>query len=333
MVPFEEMPHALNPSEGIVVSCNNKPVSDSYPHDLGDLFANGFRARRVRDLLNGRRLSFDNCRQMQMDVVSLPAKEIVSRLRLLDVECEEREVWRLLETWDGTMAADSVAASIYAVFINHLAHLLLAPHLSPDLLYQVLGAGPHPILLPKTEFHGRFQLAVIEMLQNPNSSWLPGNRTARSAVVSQALRNGLADLRRRLGPDPHLWQWGRLHQVRFRHAMSNVALIGRVFNVGPFPLGGDSDTVAQSAGHPEDPYDTGSSGVSFRFVVDWGEQGRMGVVYAPGQSGQVGSRFHGNLTPAWLDGGLLQLPWKLEEITSAARHHLQLLPAQAQNQT
>ncbi|MBN2044679.1 MAG: penicillin acylase family protein, partial [Anaerolineales bacterium] len=37
VVPFEEMPHALNPSQGYLVSCNHKIVPEDYPHFLGNV--------------------------------------------------------------------------------------------------------------------------------------------------------------------------------------------------------------------------------------------------------------------------------------------------------
>ena len=49
-VPFEEMPHALNPEQGYVVTCNNRIIPDDYPHFLGTVWMNGYRARRITDV-------------------------------------------------------------------------------------------------------------------------------------------------------------------------------------------------------------------------------------------------------------------------------------------
>jgi penicillin amidase len=62
-VPFEEMPHALNPQQGYIVTCNHRLVPDDYPHFLGEVWMNGYRARRLVDMLKSKgQLSIDDMR-------------------------------------------------------------------------------------------------------------------------------------------------------------------------------------------------------------------------------------------------------------------------------
>ena len=77
----------------------------------------------------------------------------------------------------------------------------------------------------------------------------------RDAVLARSLKEAIAWLRTTLGPAPAQWQWGRLHRVTFAHAMALQKLLDRVFNRGPYPIGGDTDTVCQVAMLPDDPYD------------------------------------------------------------------------------
>jgi len=57
-----------------------------------------------------------------------------------------------------------------------------------------------------------------------------------------------------LGPSEFDWQWGQLHQVTFEHPLSLQKPFDQVFDRGPFPIGGDTDTPLQTAMLPEDPY-------------------------------------------------------------------------------
>ena len=68
-VPFEEMPHALNPACGYIVSCNHRimpetlPSGEAYPHFLGLGWMNGYRAQRiVAEIERLGRLSPADCR-------------------------------------------------------------------------------------------------------------------------------------------------------------------------------------------------------------------------------------------------------------------------------
>lgn len=47
-VPFEAMPHALNPEQGYVASCNHRVIADDYPYYLGSAWVNGYRAAAWR---------------------------------------------------------------------------------------------------------------------------------------------------------------------------------------------------------------------------------------------------------------------------------------------
>jgi penicillin amidase len=46
-VPFEKMPHALNPEKGYLVTANHKIEPDNFPYFLSDNYMNGYRANRL----------------------------------------------------------------------------------------------------------------------------------------------------------------------------------------------------------------------------------------------------------------------------------------------
>src|SRR5690606_36889695 len=50
-VPFEELPSVLNPDEGFVVTANQAVIGDDYPHHLTDDWDQGYRAQRIRELV------------------------------------------------------------------------------------------------------------------------------------------------------------------------------------------------------------------------------------------------------------------------------------------
>src|SRR5439155_20363180 len=53
-VPFDELPHAVDPPEHFIASANEKPAPASYPHAISGEFIDPHRARRIVDLLAGK---------------------------------------------------------------------------------------------------------------------------------------------------------------------------------------------------------------------------------------------------------------------------------------
>ncbi len=77
-VPFEAMPHALNPTSGYIVTCNHRIIGDDYPYFLGNAWMNGYRARRIVDYIESKStLSLEDHRRLHVDFVCLPGVEFV----------------------------------------------------------------------------------------------------------------------------------------------------------------------------------------------------------------------------------------------------------------
>ena len=54
MVPFADLPHVFDPPSHFIVTANNRPAPDGYPHLLGLDWAEPYRAQRIIDLLRER---------------------------------------------------------------------------------------------------------------------------------------------------------------------------------------------------------------------------------------------------------------------------------------
>jgi Penicillin amidase len=85
--------------------------------------------------------------------------------------------------------------------------------------------------------------------------------------------------------------------------------LDQVFNCGPFPIGGDEDTVALASGLTREilsgNYDASGWGVSHRRVVDMRDKmNNSYVALAPGNIANLASRFFASDMQRWLDGKL-----------------------------
>jgi penicillin G amidase len=343
-IPFNEMPHALNPAEGYLITSNNRIVNDDYSHFLGFTWMNGYRARRLDDLIRNQlqengRVSLEDCQRFQMDVYSLPGRELVERLTELETADGDANLClRLLREWDGWLTPESVGGAVYQVLLARLAPRILGNRLTAEQQMNFLGLGPHYLLYPANELYGHWSVTLMRLLDDGNSGWFAAEdgraaensratENSREAILIHCLVETAVELRGLLGDDPAQWQWGRLHQVRFSHAMSVQPPLDLIFNQGPFPIGGDTDTVNQTATLPNRLYENNAFSVSYRQVVDMGNLGNARAMYAPGQSGHLGSEQYGNMIQPWLNGGYFPMTWGEGAVSKAAEHTLTLVPA------
>lgn len=325
-VPFSEMPHALNPKTGYIISANHQLVDGSYPHFLGKVWRNGYRARRLDELIGGVELiSLEMCQRFQLDLKSIPGIKLVSQFADFKATSTEAQCCLdLLRAWDGWLGPESVGGAVFEVLLVQLAEAILAPHMEEDLRQQLLGTGPNPLFAPVNEFHGYWPATLIRLLESDSKTWIPD----RQALLEGCFKNTWRELCQRLGDDPGRWQWGRLHRVNFAHPLGMVPPFDLVFNQGPYAIGGDTNTVAQTGIRPELPYDNNGISISARMVVDMGDMDKARAVYAPGQSGHLGSPFYGNMIGAWLEGESFPMTWSEAAVVAASENQLTLVPDQ-----
>ena len=324
-VPYNEMPHALNPERGYLVTCNHKIVPDDYPHFLGNLWMNGYRARRLAELIDGcEKLSLQDHQKFHMDVKCLPGLELVSRLEnVTDPDADVQLALRLLGEWDGFLTPESVAGMAYEVVRYTLVRNLLDPSLGEELAKRLMGQGFHPLLMHSNEFYGNDTVVLFRLLDNPESWWVK-QAGGRDVVISKSLKQAIAWLRGNVGSDERSWQWGKIHRIKFEHPMSLQKPFDQVFDRGPFPIGGDTDTVCQTAMYPHNPYDNKAWSPSFRQIVDMGDLARSLVITPPGQSGQLASPHYDDLAQPWLNGEYHPMLWTRQQVEADAKAKLVL---------
>jgi penicillin amidase len=166
----------------------------------------------------------------------------------------------------------------------------------------------------------RARPAVIEALAARDDTFFPPGRSWEDVV-----RSALAAAVRTLGPDPALWTRGRLHRVRFAHGLDPLPGLRRVFSRGPYPVGGDADTVNVMARVPG--IGPGSMiGPSMRAVFDLGDPDGTLISLAPGQSGHPASPHYDDFLPGWLAGELVPLAMDREHVDELAEARLVLRP-------
>jgi penicillin G amidase len=319
-VPYDELPWALDPDDGFLVTANQRPHDDSYPWLLGKDFLPAHRARRIAQRIAERPThDAESFASMQMDTVSLPARELLPLLVRTDPEtARQRAALDRLGAWDGDLAAGSAAAALYQVWNVKIAEAVLLPLLGEDL-YQ------HYHSLRQWTNAFQFQ-ALPNLLRMPTARWFgEGGAGARDRVLRGALDAALDELTATLGDDPDAWRWGDLHRIRFAGTLARIPGLEQLFTGGEGSMGGDEQTVLQGMYSIGEGY--GVSVVpSWRMVVDLGDLDRSLGVNTLGQSGNPASPHFRDQFPLWLDGKLHPLPFTRAAVDAATAATLRLMP-------
>lgn len=139
---------------------------------------------------------------------------------------------------------------------------------------------------------------------------------ARAADVSAARRSELSEaalaaavetMRAQQGTDRSQWRWGRIHRSEFPHWL--VA----AYDLPAVERNGGGGTIA-------------ATGATFREVIDFADLDNSRVTSAPGQSGQPGSPFYGNLLALWGNGQFFPLLYSRPAVEGRTSHRLELAP-------
>jgi penicillin amidase len=320
-IPFDEMPSAFNPPDGVIITANNRVVDERYPYYLSSDYCRGSRAGRIQQLIDPlQKISPDDIRRMHVDQVSIPARTMAGLLSQVSTDDPELQILLgRLAAWDGSLSADSPLAAFYQSFCVRLLHRLLDPRLG-DLAGNYIGKGITPILAEGTILAERAREWLEWVLQQPDSDWFDlGKGEQRDDVLRLVLRETVDDIKEHLGPGIDDWAWGRLHTLTLLHPLGAVKPLDKLFNRGPYPMGGDYDTVWASGSSRFDLSSVAIVGPPFRFIADLGNLDNCLGVLLPGQSGQPSSAHYADQLQTWLKGEYHTMLFSREQVEKEAK--------------
>jgi penicillin amidase len=317
-VPPAEMPSVFNPEEGIFATANNRPAVP-IRHLLACDWIDDYRWTRIMQILRSRpRHSIADFQAMQQDVTSVAAQQVAARLaQLTPGDGLAPDVLVRLRRWDGSLDAASPEAAIYEIFRMELVRALYRD-LGDETVLLVLGRGPDPVIAPVTSFFSRGSSELLARMDQADES-----------VVRAALVAALRFLGDRMGPDANRWRWGDLHRISFKHPIGlAVPILDRLLQLsrGPYPIGGDADTLAQAGVDPWNPFTATAFMASYRQVFDTGDWDRGVFILPTGQSGHPASPHYADMVSAWRTGGDRPLPFSPQAVRAQAEDTIQLTP-------
>ena len=291
---FDEMPRALNPADGFIVTANNRIAGTGYPHFIAAEFAPPFRAARIREMiLAGSAFTPDDVRRMQMDTLDVFARWAKDLAAAAADSAGRADVAAALRTWDGTMAAARTEPVVFYSWYRALQRLTFADELggsyAPD---DVMRAG----------------------LRAGASRWFDDIATPQAegleTMSARAMREALAVA----GTST----WGQVHRTTSRHSLGTAKPLDLLFrlNLGPDPRAGSLFTVNVADFGAFTPPFTNTHAASFRQVADLARPNDGMLILTTGQSGNPLSRHYRDQRRAWLEGRLVKVPLAREHGSS-----------------
>jgi len=287
-IPFEDVPHALNPAQGYLAGPNQMSTGPRYPYlILSGWWDPGARARRINDLLKGsRKITFEDMQRFQSDIydyfASLFVPKIVdsaSRSALSDQMVQSAV--EHLQRWDFCMRKGQIAPTIWWSWLSAFYNATIT------VAYERSGVGGVVYPTPETLW--------LLVVNEPSSKWFAGDY---SRVAVRALEEAINTLTSKLGPDMSLWNWGKVHQLYIGH-LSGLAPLSK----GPFEEDGDAFTL-MAAPHIHSDFTIAAystAGPSWRIVSDLRSDGLTIGAYPGGQSGHVTSIHYSSQLDMWLE--------------------------------
>ncbi len=286
-VPFEKLPHAFNPPEGFVESCNQKPTPDNYPVFYNWSFEAPYRGMRIRELLSAdRKISLDDMKAAQLDAQSVVAKILAPVI--LEAFANDGNDTPLvsaaldsLRAWDGRFLVARVAPTIYHAFWENFKAAIWTKHFHA-------GDG--------ASYRRPSSRTLLILVQDqPNSKWFDDPQTAAVENLHERVRRifaeSLISLQNEFGSDLSKWRYGRYHTLRAEHILRLPD-----FGVGPVPRDGEDFTLNVAGGRNV------THGPSMRLVVEMSDPIRGFIVNFGGQSGHPGAPHYKDQIDEWLAG-------------------------------
>ncbi len=318
-IPYEELPSVLNPAEGYVVTANQQVIGRQYPYLIGTGQAAGYRSQRIIELLQGSsKLSVADMTRIQNDTHNGQARTLLPHLLEIDLGSGYyADGQELLRAWSSQdQDRDSAAAAYFAAVWRNL----LARTFHDDLPQEVWPAGGE-----------RWFEVVRRLLNSPDSDWWDDRTTksvreTRDDVLRTAMRDARDEMTRRQSLDPDRWSWGNVHQLTLENqtlGTSGITLVEKLFNRGPYGLGGGSGIVDATGWDAAEGYEV-TAVPSMRMVVDLSDLDKSRWINLTGVSGHPFHRNYTDQTKLWVDGKTLPWAYTSDAVEKAARDELRL---------
>jgi penicillin G amidase len=308
-IPFDQLPQALNPDSGLIVTANARVVGPAYKPYLTDRWEEPYRTARIYDLLHDKHdLRPADMLKVQTDTFSYPhlflADQLVAAAKTATPnDARTKKLIDGLQDWNGIADADSPEVSFLVALRRSALALILEPYL-----------GDQPNL-----YRWRATTFLQRILTDRPAKWLPSTYKTYDALLVAAADRAVAKLAEdSSSPRIEDWPWKRFNSLEMHHPIGREGLLKKLLSISNKPQSGTSYSVRAA---------TKTHGPAMRFVANPGNWDESILLIPAGQSGQPGSSHYSDQFSYWYEGKPIFAPFTDAAEAKDRKHTLTLTPS------
>jgi len=308
-LPFDQLPQALNPDSGLIVTANARVVGPNYKPYLTDRWEEPYRVARIYNLLLDKGgLRPEDMLKVQTDTYSYPHAFLADQLSAAakttpPQDDRAKKLIEGLKDWNGIADADSPEVSFLEETRLAAIALLLEPYLGKD-----------------TRLYSWRSTAFLQkILTERPSKWLPAAYKTYDDLLSAAADRAVARLAEISGKSRvDDWPWKQFDALDMVHPLGRSGLLKELLSITGKPQSGTAYSPRAATKH---------HGPAMRFVANLGNWDDSIMLIPGGQSGQPGSSHYTDQFPYWYDGRPIYQAFSDAAEARSRKHTLTLKPA------
>lgn len=332
-VSNQHYPTSIKTRKGWLATANQRVVEKGYPVNFSQTWAHPERFERISALLNATdRHNLDSMQQMQYDQFDPMVTKLQVYLRdpalqnaIAQLPQSEQQQARLAQqrllAFDGYLHADSAGAALYNLFLAQFSQQLFADRFvdSPQAWKAFVESSK------SYSAQAEHLLWQDDKSANASPFWQKSDpaRSGKAKIIAYSLALANQQGEKQFGKNYSRWQWGKLHRYQWNSLSSQMAeylpkeqrrtieRLDSYLNRGPYPAGGNLNTVNISSYSMGDNFDTLLI-PAMRLIVDFSQQDPVWVMNNAGQSANPASRHYADNIEDWLKGKYQNLPFSPE---------------------
>ncbi len=307
-VPFDQLPQALNPESGLIVTANARVTGPDYKPYLTDRWEEPYRTARIYDLLHERHdLRPEDMLKVQNDTYSYPHVFIAEQLSaaaksVQPKDARARQLIGGLKDWNGIADANSPEVSFLHATRRAALDIILEPYLGVDT----------------GMYEWRSMTFLQKVLTDRPAKWLPTVYKSYDALLAAAADRAVTKLAEE-SKSEHTqdWAWKKFNSLQMLHPIGRAGLLKRLLSISNQPQSGTIYSVrAASKRH----------GPAMRFVANPSNWDDSIMLITTGESGQLGSSHYTDQFSYWYEGKAILSPFNEAAEKTARKHTLTLQP-------
>jgi len=308
-IPFDDLPQALNPESGLIVTANARVVGSKYQPFLTDRWEEPYRTSRIHDLLDGKNdLRAVDMLRVQTDTYSYPhvflAEQLSAAVKVSPPKQQRtRELIERAKDWNGIAGPELPEVSFLDATRLAALELLLEPY---------LGSATR-------RYTWRSMTFLQKTLAERPAKWLPAAYQSYDQLLSAAADRAVARLAEQSKSQRmEDWAWKRFNPLDIFHPMGRGGLLKYFLSITDKPQSGTEYSVRAARK---------THGPAMRFVADLSDWDNSILVIPGGESGQPGSQHYVDQFSGWYEGQAVTQPFSDRAEAPAKKHTLVLKPA------